>query len=338
MPDDDLILDPDERVFSVGGKAGRNALLWLVGGIAALVAAIVGFLVAVFSRVDQLSLHMMSTLPAILGFGALASAWMTARTARGVAVGPDGLRVIGRRDERRFAWSEIGWANVQPGPVNQRRQLKIYDTQGRLLARFSDAIEDFEAMADMVKANIAAKQDNTAGRIQASKARRTAIYMTLGGTVFLALAGFLAWETHREARAQRLLAETGIAGIAEIEDRFLAPNGVTPRLVYRITTADGRTASRNAEVERGVWDQLEGAKRVAVVYVPDEPAISRLAFGEAERRDFLKTPVGGYGLAGLVAAMSLFFIGAAILMFRGWDIDFDSKTRRISIKRLGSGA
>ncbi len=332
-----FVPEPDERVFRLPSSAATSGLLWLLGGIAAFAMSGVGFVVAILAQVNQFQLQMMTTLPVLIGVGAFASAWMTARTPRAVAVGPKGVRIVSRHESRTHGWDEIGWSAVQPGPLSKRRQLKIYDVKGGILAKLSDAIENFDELADLVEFRITAKPDATAGRIQLAKSKRQAIFITATGVGLLVLAGGVAWMTHSDARAARLLEESAVPGEAHIEDRFLAPNGVTPRLVYRITTADGQTATRNAQVERFVWDRLEGAKTVAVNYVPDEPSISRLAFGEPENRDPLKSPLGGYALSAIAAVMSLLLLVCGPLLWFGWSIDLDSRTRRFSIKRFGTG-
>jgi hypothetical protein len=223
------------------------------------------------------------------------------------------------------------------GGMGFQRSLGIFDVKGRKLADLSDAIEDFDGLVDLIKQHIAAKGDQTADKIQFSKAKRTATLSAVVGVLALVISGFLAWSNHNEIRAARLLEQSAVPGRAEIEERFLAPNGVTPRLVYRVTTADGRSATHNAEVERRVWDKLEGAKSVPVLYVPEDPSISRLLIGEVQSRDSFQNPIVGYGLPAAGAALGLFFIGAAILLSFGWSIDLDSKTGKLSIKRFGSG-
>jgi hypothetical protein len=327
----------EERVFQRRSSAAARGVLWLVGGITALGTAAIGLVVALVARVDPITLQLMTTLPILVGIGAIVSAWMMACTARFVRVGPRGVRIERRGEWQEFGWDDIGWSAIQPGVLNQRRQLKLYDVEGRLLARLSDAIADFDTMAELVKARIAAKGDETARRIQMAKAKRMAVFVAVGGLLLLSAACFIAWDTREAKRAERLLAESAIAGEAEIEDRFLAPNGITPRLAYRVTTDDGRSATRNAEMLRPAWDELEDAKTVAVIYVPDEPAISRLAKGEAVRRDVSQQPAVGYGLSAVSAVFGLVCLFAAVLAWRGWDIDFDSKTRRFSIKRYGTG-
>ncbi len=137
----------------------------------------------------------------------------------------------------------------------------------------------------------------------------------------------------RSARAQ-LLKESGVETDAEIVERFLAPNGVTPRLVYRVTSPDGRSATRNAQLERMVWQDLEGEKTVRVRYVPDEPSISRVLEGEVEDRQQNDL---GYVACAIGAAMSLAFLAFASLLAFGYSLDVDSKTGKVSIKPYGTG-
>ncbi len=201
-----------EHLFLRRDSATSNARWCMLGGVLALVSAGIGFAVAIFTRVDQLSFHAITTLPTLLGLGALTAARSLASTPQQVAV----------------------------------------------------------------------------------------------------------------------------PGEARIERRFLAPNGVTPRLEYRITTADGLTATRNAEVTRDDWDRLEEASNVPVVYVADEPAISRLTEGEPESKDLMDRPAVMYGLSIAGGLLCLLLLVAAALQWRGWDIDLDSKTGKVSIKRFGT--
>lgn len=325
----------DEQIFRRAPSAATNSMLWLLGGLVALGAAAVGFAVALVAHVNQLALQGMTTVPALLGIGALVSAWMTARTALAVGVGPRGLRIARRSEIASYSWDEIGWAAVGTGTLNPRRQLQIYDPQGKCLAKVSDAIESFDALAETIRHHIDAKTDDTATRIQVAKARRTGVLAGLTGLGLLALACAIAWMTSREIRAKHLLETQAIDGEAQIEDRFLAPNGVTPRLVYRITTADGQTATRNAEVLRDFWDKLADAKTVAVRYVPSEPSISRLAAGEPEDRDPFKEPLVGYGLPVVVGIMGIGLMVGAVLLWLGWDIGTDPETKRFRVKRFG---
>jgi hypothetical protein len=221
--------------------------------------------------------------------------------------------------------------------LNQRRQLVVYDVDGKTLARISEAFDDFDQLTEIVKQRIEAKGDDTADRLQRRKSKRSALFLSGTAVGLLALAAVNLWMVQREQRARRLLAEAAVAGDAEIVRRFIAPNGVTTRLEYRITAPDGAQGTRNAEVSRAYWDSLEGATTVPVTYVAADPSISRLTTGEVPDDDPTRKPGMMYGLCGVLALICLFLLAAAVLQWRGWDIDLDSKTGKISIKRFGTG-
>jgi hypothetical protein len=299
--------------------------------------AALGFVVALRARhVDQVTLQGMTTLPILLGLGALTAAWALARTPHMVTVGSQGLWIAGRRGSRRHSWEQIGWATVGTGALNFRRQLVVFDTRGKTIAKLSEAFDDFDTLVELVNQRIAGKATDTSEQIRVRKSKRTAVFTTSVGVLLLAVAVANVWMAHGEQRAARRLAEAGVPGEAEIVRRFLAPNGVTPRLEYRITTPAGRSATRNAEVLRFYWDTLEDAQTVPVVFVRDEPEISRLAFGEPAERDVSRNPLVMYGLSALLSLISLVAIVAGCLQWFGWDIDLDSQTGKISIKRFGT--
>jgi hypothetical protein len=337
MTDMDFIVAPAEQVFRPKRAAGNNPALWMAGGIAMLGLAVVGFVAALYSRVDLMTLQMMTTLPALIGIGGIAGARSMAGTPSEVGVGPAGMRVVNREGEKRYGWDSVGWCKVDATPMNSRKMLTVFDTAGKPLLRIADTLNGFDALVEAVKANIAAKPDSTAAKIQTTKAKRQAVFMGLGGIAFLAVSIAVAMMTSQEIRADRLLKTSAVQGTARIERRFLAPNGVTPRLEYRVTTDDGNSGTRNAEVERAYWDSLEGVRSVPVVYVPGEPSVSRLLAGEVDEKDSFKNPIIGYGLPAVVGALSLGFLVGAVLSWRGWDIDLDSKTGKLSIKRFGEG-
>jgi len=326
-----------ESLFFRSDSAGTKAVWWLVGGIVALGLAVMGMVVAIVARVDQLSVQIMATLPAIVGVGALTVAASLARSPLQVAVGPRGLSIEGRKGKQTFSWDRIGWANVDTVTMTHRRQLIVYDTDGKTIAKLSEAFDDFDAMVDLIRDRIAAKGDDTSDRVRGKKAVRSAVLCGSVGLLMLAGSGFMAWKTHSDQRAAERLEEEAVPGEAEIVHRFLAPNGVTPRIEYRITAPDGRTATRNAEAFRPDWDKLEGAKTVAVLYVPDDPEISRLAAGEPRERDISSRPAVAYGVCVLAGLVALFLVVVGVMQWYGWDIDLDSKTGKISIKRFGMG-
>jgi uncharacterized membrane protein YgdD (TMEM256/DUF423 family) len=100
-----------------------------------------------------------------------------------------------------------------------------------------------------------------------------------------------------------------------------------------MTTPSGAAATRDVEIKRRLWDALATVKTIAVFYVPDAPRISALAFGEVKDRN---EGGAGYGLSGLMVLMGAAFFVGGLFVRRGWDIRFDSSTRRLSLKRFGT--
>lgn len=327
--------EPEELIFLRFRRPAANPLLWLAGGIGAFFLAALGFLASQVSGANEISLHLRVTLPVTLGIGAFFTAWMTARAPLEVGVGPSGLRMTSRRESRLLLWSQIGWSTIQTNPLDHRRYLKVYDLEGRVIATIGEAITGFDTLAERVAGHVGARRDGTAQRVQLTKARQSALFVTVVSLAFLAVSAFVASGTRDSIRARQRFQTSAVPGEARIVERHLAPNGITPRLVYRITTPGGRSARRNAEVERPVWDQLAGATTVPVLYVPDEPEISRLAIGEVEDRSLFDQPLFGYGLPAALAVMSLVFLVAAAFQWRGLDLGFDSETGRLTIKRFG---
>lgn len=324
------VVSDDELVFS-RGHAGSGGVWLIVAGAAGLVLAAVGFVVAVRGRVDTLALHSMTTFPTLLSIGALTAGWRMLKTPSRVASGRDGLTVETRQGARLLRWDEVGCAAVETAGTSHRRCLNLTDVDGKSLLKLDQSFDRFDEMAAAISRRVEAKGDGTSLRIFQKKARRQgALAFTLG--LFLTSACvFVAWDTHASQRAARLLKEKGQPGEAEVVRRFVAPNGVTKRLEYRVAGA-GVT---NVEVETALWNGLEGVRTVPVIYVPGEPGISRLAFGEIREEDFIKTPAGGYGLAAVGGALALFLLVASPFMWDGWDLALDSKTRQWSLKRHG---
>ncbi|HUQ67925.1 MAG TPA: hypothetical protein VM165_00290, partial [Planctomycetaceae bacterium] len=74
-----------------------------------------------------------------------------------------------------------------------------------------------------------------------------------------------------------------------------------------------------------------------VKYVPTEPAVSRLITGEVVSKDLSESPAVMKGLSLVLGGLCLLFFIAAALQWYGWDIDLDSRSGKLSIKRFGTG-
>ena len=322
----------DEQVFIRPESARTNGNRMILAGIGLLCVAAIGFLVAVFGQVGQLGLHAMSTLPTILSIGALSAGWTLIKAPRRIGVSPRGLTIEAGNSTRHLSWNEIGCGTVETVGTSQRRRLNITDPQGASIVRVDETFSRFDDLVALVASHVEAKADDTAGRILRKKARRQAVTLFVFGALMTLACGFVAWTTYQSQRAARLLKEKGQPGDAEIVRRFVAPNGVTKRIEYRVGGARG---SRNVEVNPAYWELLDGAKSVPVIFVADEPDVSRLATGEVERHDFTKTPTGGYLLAALGGAMALFMLAASPFAWNGLDLSFDQSAKKWCLKRYG---
>jgi hypothetical protein len=325
--------DPFERVYRRKSSAGVGAALLIIGGCLALALALIGVVIAIFARVDEITRQLLTTVPAIVGIGALTAGWRAAKAPLEVGLGPGGLRITTRAGSRTHPWPEVGWATVQPVPLSSHRQIQVFDAGGKQMARLPDALEDFDGLAATLQAALAAKRDGTAERVQLGRACRSAIVMLFGGLFAIGLGAVNFASARADERAARLLATEARPGIARIKRRFIAPNGVTPRLVYEVRAPDGRTGERNAEVERDYWDSLADATSVPVSYVASDAGVSRLARGEVIKNDWTDQPRFRYILSVLIALVGLIGLAAGGLSWRGWDIDIDSKTGKLSIRR-----
>jgi hypothetical protein len=330
--------DPNqEHSFSRPASAAAKGTLFVFGGIGGLCFALVGFAICLFGRPGPLALHTMVTLPVIVSIGALGAGLRLLRAPRRVVVGPEGILIERetQRLDRFFHWDEIGSTSTESGGLSHRRFLNVTDLGGKSLIRLDGSFERFDELVALVSDHIAAKGDDTARRIQRKKARRRAVLACAIGLLMLLACGFMAWTTHEDLRAARLLREKGELGEGQIVRLHTAPNGWTRRLEYRVAGTGGRTGTRDVEVERRYWDDLEGEESIPVIYVPDEPEISRLARGEVRDEGFTVTPLTGYGSAVLCGLVSLFMLALSPLAWNGWDLSLDPTTKKWSLKRFG---
>ncbi|TWU07004.1 hypothetical protein CA54_54080 [Symmachiella macrocystis] len=334
-------LEHSEPIFVYGRSASKQVLgRWmLVGGVGAAILSVLGFVLAIFGRVDQLALHSMSTFPMIIAVGLFTGGWTLIRGPRRVRVGENGIEIEQSSGISQQRWSEIGWVTVNATSMSQQKRLDVFDQSGVKVASVSEAIEDFDDLVATVKSKVADQRPAVAGDIQLRKARKSAVYIASFAVVMILVSASIAWMTYEEQRAAKLLETEAVEGFATIDRLFLAPNGVTTRVEYTCANEAGETGNRNAEIDPAYYAELTqaGAKTIPVIFVPSDPSLSQLQHGEVIEEDFLKTPAGGYGLSALVTVMCLFFLGAAVLQWNGWDIDYNSKTSKFSIKRFGEG-
>ncbi len=325
---------PPEYVFRPR-TASQNTATWqLIGGIALFVVAIVGFVVSVTSQTGQFAMQGMTTVPILIGIRLIISARSAQRAAREVWVGPYGLRVVTLKGTNTHPWESLGWSRVAKNSWSQKRELTLFGNDGKPFLTLDQTLDNFDYLVQTVSHNIGLRGSDVTDKIRMTKARRTAVGMAFGSVFLLAIAIANLVMAHSSQDAERLLKTTGVTGTATITRRFLAPNGVTPRVEYTITTADGRTGTGNVQVEKYYWDALANATTVPVLYTPTDPNNSHLRVGEV--KDQTDTDPGMmYVLSIFLMVVCVVFLVSAVLTWRGWDIDFNQSTGKLYIKRFG---
>lgn len=320
-----------DQVFENADQGGRSATAFFLGGFTLIALAIVGFLVALAARTGPFALHATTTLPVIVAVGLFARGRTLRNLPRRIVVGPGGMETTTRRGVSTHPWSEIGSAATVNVLNSPKTYLRVTDTAGKTIIRVDESFPDYRRLATLVESYIDAKPDDTSTRIMSRKAKRMALFTFATGCFLAFAAVFIALETREAQRANALLALKGVPGEAEIVRRFVAPNGATKRIEYRVAGSE----VKNVEVYPELWDLLEGVETIGVVYVPDEPDVNRLEFGEVEDEDFTRSPRGGYLLSAVGGLMALFMLGFSPVAWMGYDLGYDEKQRAWMVKRHG---
>lgn len=327
-------LAPEPKVYRLDPASRGRAVTSALGGAACVIFVGATLAASAFQSGDPAFLRIAGIVAGISAAGLLVSAWLTWRTPEAVTVTHAGLTLASRSGTTTYPWDELAEVSPVTAPMTQRRVLHLRTGSGRHLARLSDALVGFDELAELIRAHTRSEEP-ASDEARLRRSRRSALLIGLGGAAFLALSLFVGGSGLHDERGERLLRTSAVAGNAAIERRFIAPNGVTPRLVYHVTTPSGKSASRNAQVTRSYWESLAGASEVPVRYVPEEPEFSRLAQGEVASRDVMDRPGVTQGIALLGVLISLLLLYGASLQWRGLDLKQDSKTGKWSIGKFG---
>ena len=324
------------RVFPRVADSGWKAAAYFWGGVALLGVAAFGFYTATRANSGMLQLQLMCNVPVLLAVGCFSAAYLARRSPADVTLFDDRVEIHRANGTLALPLADLSMATVVVVVFAGRRKLKLFDRAGRCVAVIPDVIEGFDDLTTMLQADLAQREDDQTSFVRMRKSRRQAVLLVVVGVVFAALIATLALIDRAERRNAQLLDERGQPAEASILRHFTAPNGITKRIEYRVTDSSGATADHNVEVQSMMWNLLAAAKTVPVVAVPGRPDIARLAIGEV-KDDAGLSPHGKILLYVAGGVMCVFFFVGAFLNWRGIDIDLDSKTGKISIKRFGAG-
>jgi hypothetical protein len=331
---------PGTRVFARQSGLGLSAWLYFLGGVGLLVLAGIGLFVAIRTNADAFQLQLMANVPTLFAVGCFVVAWRSRGAPLEVVLTENQLTIRGRNaSETTIPLAELTMASVHSEPFTRRRRLNLFDRAGRRLAVVPDAIQPFDELVEILRDEVKRHADDHTAAVRLRKSRRQAVVLVLAALLFGGVGAALFVIDRIEARDAKLLEEQGQPATAKVLRHFTAPNGTTRRIEFRVTdTASGKTADHNVEVKPDVWILMSKATELPVVAVPGRPDVAKLEFGEVKANDDLgMSPRMKVLLFVAVGVMCLFFLVAAVLNWRGIDIDLDSQTGKISLKRFGEG-
>jgi hypothetical protein len=329
---------PGTRVFARESGLGLSAALYFWGGVGLLVLAGIGLFVAIRTNADMFQVQLMANVPTLFAIGCFVVAWRSRGAPLEVVLTENELTIRGRNStETTIPLAELTMATVHSEPFTRRRRLNLFDRAGRRLAVVPDAIQPFDELVEILQHEVKRHADDHTAAVRLRKSRRQAVVLVLAALLFGGLGATLFVIDRIEARDAKLLEEQGQPASAKVLRHFTAPNGTTRRVEFRVTdAASGKTADHNVEVKPEIWVLMSKATELPVVAVPGRPDVAKLEFGEV-KDDLGMSPKMKILLFVAVGIMCLFFLVAAVLNWRGIDIDLDSQTGKISLKRFGEG-
>jgi hypothetical protein len=224
--------------------------------------------------------------------------------------------------------------------MSNRKLLVVYGNDGKVLLKLPGSLEGFDSLGAAVKARLAEYPSPHAPAVRWRKARRTAIALLVGTVFTLAGSAWTAWMAYDTHRARELMRTQGVDREAVVVRKFVAPDGRTHRIEYRVAGAGAETGAgkdaplHNVEVDPIVWAMLQTGGRVPVKTVPGHPEIARLSAGEIEDEMGSDSPTLNLVLSIALFVMGGVFLVGAILGFKGIEIATDPQTKKLKIERL----
>jgi hypothetical protein len=300
-------------------------LLLVLGGL--------GFVAAAIRDMDHF-MSTMLTLPIGLALGAFYTGYSAGRSPIKVFAGRDGLVLVYTGKERSIRWSDLAWAGKESSGLNQKDYLLLYNAVGKVDVRIAPSFSDFAELVTLIQTRIDAAQPESEVPVRLERNWKRALLNLGVGSGLAVLSIVVLIMGHHELLDEERLTNEGIVGECTVVRHFLAPNGTTKRLEYEVAGENGETGTRDVEVLAYLWESVEEGSTLPVRYVSDAPHISRLLAGEASAST-PDTPLIVYGLPAILMVVCPLFIGVGILNLYGIDIDWDPKTGKFTVRRLG---
>lgn len=307
---------------------------YLLGGILLILLAAGGFVASVYSNLGTLSLHALATLPTMIAVSLFARAFSSRKSVRRVTVDASGITTEYPSQTRHIDWDTIAWSEGRVQALSNRKQLVLYGSHAETIEVIPDAITAFDDLDKIVSRRIKSKPHVLADLVRLKRLKRQSWLVFTVGILLCAVGTFLFLSGLSDRQAQRRLDSESIDGTATVKRKFLAPDGVTKRIEYRVDAkrTDGKSPSlMNVELQPSLWDVIQEGQKLPVRYVRDSPDISEMSWGEVKDDNLSPTKLIIVGLAA-----TLFGIIACVVGFfnrRGIDIVIDSETKKIRVAR-----
>jgi len=321
------------RVYTVSPGLTSKPWIFFAGAIALVALAACGFLLALRVRTGPLQLHLTTTLPMIFAVGLFLTGYRFARAPKQVVVGDDGLRIQTSKSENQLSWSDIAWADVQSQAMTNRKLLAIYGNNGKVLLKLPSNLNPFEELAATIKARLTDQPSPHANAVRWRKARRTATALLVGTVMALAGSVWMTWLAYDQRQTEQLMQTHGIDAEGIVVRKFVAPDGRTHRIEYRVAGAGEKAMLHNVEIDKQLWTMLQAGARLPVKTVSGHPEIAKLRAGEIQDDSLNPSMTLQVVLSVGLFLMAMLFLVGAILGFKGIDIATDPATGKLRISR-----
>jgi hypothetical protein len=321
------------QVYRASSGPGSNPWLFILGGAALVAFAIFGFALSLHAHTNPVQLQFTTTVPTLFAVALFTTAFRLAGAPREVVLDGRGIHGRSGKAERLLPWAAVAWTEVETQGFTGRRLLNVYDNDGKVTLRLPSALEPFDALVATLRQRLTAQPSPRTDAVRWRKSRRNAVFFLAVGLLALAGAAWTAWTSYTIRRAEEMLRTQAVDGQAVIVRKFVAPDGRTRRVEFRVAGAGHDAYLHNIEVDPKFWPLLREGMRVPIKTVSSHPEIARFP-GEI-RDEFLNpSPKTNLLLAAGLTLLGAFMTAGAVLAFKGIDIATDPATGKLRINRL----
>lgn len=267
-------------LFVANPSLRRRAALLLAGALGLFALATGGFALALATDAGVVALQGMTTLPVLIGLGLLGAALAARRTPLQVVVDARNVTVTYRNRVLTLPWDQIAWVEEGTTTLGFRGQLRLLSADGQSLATIGEDIFGYGVLTNLLKHHLSQRANPATDLVKKKRSRRNGWSLVFGGVFALGLAGANAFIAYTNSQNRALLASQGVEGTATVVRKFIAPDGRTHRIEYRVDVPGAPLA--NVEIEPMLWVLIQQDQKLTVKHVPGRPDLSRLLSGQID--------------------------------------------------------